>query len=190
VVTNLVGDLQQWAGSYRESENSQSNRISQQSWNSAMEGLEHCVRIAEVDRTAQLLELGWVILRSASSLWGSTLVKDWTDALEALRDIHESVHIPKTDLETASATLFELEVFLGSALFTAQHAVVRVTALTKSPTSFDSSLESLARQAMEEARAVVVREVRQARSFFREEVTVPGQPTLFGIQFPEEGLWL
>jgi len=183
---NLVGELQLWANSHRETDHELSNTIAQTSWDLAVQSLQNCVRIAEVDRSKQLIDLAQVIAEKAASLAGLEAVKLLFDAANALRDSGHVWRILDADQVTTGQILLELDLFAMSALAGSQYAVAQVHALTQPRNLLDPisiSLEASGRTAMNEAKQFVVERVRDARRNILEA------GAKLWIRFPEEGLW-
>jgi hypothetical protein len=185
-IADLVQELKLWAGSYRKSDREQSNEVTQFAWDRSVQALHECVRLSEVDKTKQLVELAYVIADKVVSLAGLELAKTIFEIANAVKESKNVSHLLNADQVTAAEILLEFDLFSMTVLTSSQLAVAQVHALTRPQNLFDGSdsMEEAGRKVMSESKEFVVERVRQARR----DVAEGGAKSW--ILFPEDGMWV
>jgi hypothetical protein len=182
----LVVELQEWVESRPQTGSELSDRIAQAGWDLAVQSLQNCVRIAEIDQSQKLIEIAYVIGEKVVSLAGFEVAKTIFEVAKALTDSKHLWSLLDAEQVTTGRFLLEFDLFAMTGLAAAQYAVAQVHALTRPRNLLDSSsisLEESGRIAMREAKELVVERVRDARQ------AAAAEGATFWVRFPEDGLW-
>jgi len=144
------------------------------------------VSLIEVDRSKQIIELGYVIAQKIASLAGFEAAKTLFEIADALQESKHLSGLLNVDQTTAGQVLLEFDLFTMTTLACSQYAVAHVHVLTQPEGLADSSdmaMEEAGRKVLHEAKRFVAERVRQARQSLSEA------GARFWIRFPEDGMW-